>query len=39
MLTSLKVSSLGLKCVFYGPEENFKEGSSEIEFWNAENEI
>ena len=39
MLTSLKVSFLGFKCVFYRPEEHSKEVSREIEFWNAETEI
>ena len=32
MLTSLKVSSLACKCVFYRSEHNAKEGPHGIEF-------
>ena len=32
MLTGLKVSSLGRKCLFYRPEHNAKGGPHVIEF-------
>ena len=32
MLTSLEVSSLACKCIFYRPEHNSKEGAHKTEF-------
>ena len=38
MLTTLKVSSLAYKCLFYRPENNAKGGHPGTEFWGSWNE-
>ena len=35
MLTTLKVSSLACKCIFYRPEQNAKEGPHGTEFFKV----
>ena len=37
MLTTLKVSFLAYKCVFYRPENNAEEGPQRTEFWMSLN--